>query len=428
MIINSCLVIQAHAAGTQSNDSLPWLTVHTLLHRRTFNFPEPRKPTMSCSNGSHLATRIAFFVSGFGVACWAPLIPIAKSRLEMSDGALGLLLLCLGLGSIISMQLAGPLTSRFGARLPIMSGGIIMAFLLPCLASAPTVPMLAAVLLSFGAFQGLLEVGMNVHAVEVERRAAKPLMSGFHGLFSIGGFAGSTLTSFMLSAQVSATVATIMSSALMMAAMLAATPRLIKTPKTDDAPLLVLPKGVVVLLAILAAIAFLTEGAMLDWGALLLSGKRLLPVEKAGLGYSVFAVAMTFGRFAGDAIVARIGSRRTMFWGGILAVLGYVVLLVAHIAPVALSGFLLVGLGASNTVPVLFRLAGNQSIMPAGLAIASLTTMGYAGILLGPAGIGFLAQGLGLPTALWWLMALMCLIPLCAGFATRAHEQTSEVA
>ncbi|CAH2904869.1 MAG: Uncharacterized MFS-type transporter [uncultured Paraburkholderia sp.] len=373
---------------------------------------------MSCSNGSRLATRMAFFVSGFGVACWAPLIPIAKSRLEMTDGALGLLLLCLGLGSIISMQLAGPLTSRFGARLPIVIGGIIMAFLLPCLASAPTVPLLAATLLSFGAFQGLLEVGMNVHAVEVERRAAKPLMSGFHGLFSIGGFAGSTLTTFMLSARISATVATIMSSVLMLAAIFAATPRLIETTKTDDAPLLVLPKGVVVLLAVLAAIAFLTEGAMLDWGALLLSGKGLLPVEKAGMGYSVFAVAMTVGRFTGDAIVARIGGRRTMFWGGVLAVLGYVVLLVAPISPIALLGFLLVGLGASNTVPVLFRLAGNQSVMPAGLAIASVTTMGYAGILLGPAGIGFLAQGLGLSTALWLLTALLFLIPLCAGFAT----------
>lgn len=365
-----------------------------------------------------LATRLAFLVSGFGLACWAPLVPLAKERLAIDDATLGLLLLCLGLGSVGAMQLAGPLTSKHGARPAILIGGIGQALLLPFLAFAPTLPTMAAALLLFGAFLGVIEVGMNVHAVEVEKRATRPLMSGFHGLFSVGGFIGATMLTIVLSIGVSPAAGAVAASALMIAALALAAPRLIATPQVEDTPLFVVPRGVVVLLAALAAITFLTEGAMLDWGALLLSGKGLLPVAQAGLGYSVFAVAMTAGRLSGDAVVARLGDRRTMLWGGLLAVIGYAVMLVAPAATIALFGVLLIGLGASNTVPVLFRQAGAQTAMPASLAIASVTTIGYAGILAGPAGIGFVAQRIGLNAAFWLLAALLCLVPLCARAAT----------
>lgn len=365
-----------------------------------------------------LATRLAFLVSGFGLACWAPLVPLAKERLAIDDAALGLLLLCLGLGSVGAMQLAGPLTSKHGARPAILIGGIGQALLLPFLAFAPTLPTMAAALLLFGAFLGVIEVGMNVHAVEVEKRATRPLMSGFHGLFSVGGFIGATMLTIVLSIGVSPAAGAVAASALMIAALALAAPRLIATPQVEDTPLFVVPRGIVVLLAALAAITFLTEGAMLDWGALLLSSKGLLPVAQAGLGYSVFAVAMTAGRLSGDAVVARLGDRRTMLWGGLLAVIGYAVMLVAPAATIALFGVLLIGLGASNTVPVLFRQAGAQTAMPAGLAIASVTTIGYAGILAGPAGIGFVAQRIGLNAAFWLLAALLCLVPLCARAAT----------
>jgi MFS family permease len=368
--------------------------------------------------GSRLATRLAFLVSGFALACWAPLIPLAKARLEISDGTLGLLLLCLGLGSVGAMQLAGPLTDRLGARPAILIGGIGLVLLLPCLALAPTLPTIAAALLVFGASLGLIEIGMNVHAVEVEKRAGCPLMSGFHGLFSVGGFVGSLSLTAVLSAKLSPVTGSVAASVLMLAALIVAVPRLIATPKAEETPLFVMPRGVVAVLAALAGITFLTEGAMLDWGALLLSGKNLLPITQAGLGYSVFAVAMTVGRLTGDAIVARLGDRRTMVWGGLLAITGYAVMLLAPFASVALLGFFLIGLGASNTVPILFRRAGAQTGMPAGLAITSVTTVGYAGVLAGPACIGVVAQGIGLPAAFWLLAALLCSVPLCARVAT----------
>lgn len=369
--------------------------------------------------GARLATRIAFLVSGFGLASWAPLIPFAKARLGAGNASMGLLLLCLGLGSVMAMQLAGPLTSRLGAKPVTIVGGLGMAVALPFLSVAPSFWMMGAALFVFGGFLGAIEVGMNVHAVEVEKRAGRPLMSGFHGLFSVGGFAGSTLLTLALSARLPAIGGALVAAALMIALLLFASPRLIVTARSNDPPLFIVPRGVVVLLAMLAAITFLTEGAILDWGGLIITEKGLLSPAQAGLGYSVFAIAMTAGRLSGDVVVAHVGDRLMMLGGGLLATIGYVFLLVAPAASIALVGFLLIGLGASNIVPVLFRQAGLQTVMPPSSAVASITTIGYAGILVGPARIGLVAQSIGLSGAFWMLVGLLCLVPLCAPLATR---------
>src|SRR5207237_1214953 len=144
-----------------------------------------------------------------------------------------------------------------------------------------------------------------------------------------------------------------------------------------------LPHGAVLLLAALAAIMFLVEGAMLDWSALLLTASGRLPAAQAGLGYIMFSITMTIGRLAGDVVVARIGDRATLLWGSVMAITGFVVLLAVPSVVSAMTGFALVGLGASNLVPVLFRRAGAQTVMPVGLAVAAVTTAGYSGVLLG---------------------------------------------
>lgn len=168
----------------------------------------------------------------------------------------------------------------------------------------------------------------------------------------------------------------------------------------------------------LAAITFLAEGALLDWSALLITDKGLVAAAQGGLGYLLFSIAMTAGRLGGDAIAARVGDRSTMFWGGLLAVAGFVMLLAAPIAGVAMAGFLLIGLGASNIVPVLFRRAGAQQAMPSALAVTLITITGYAGHLAGPAGMGFVARSVGLESAFWMLAALLGIVPLCARVVT----------
>ena len=153
---------------------------------------------------------------------------------------------------------------------------------------------------------------------------------------------------------------------------------------------------------------------MLDWSALLVSGEALLTRNQAGLGYTLFAAAMTCGRLSGDWVTARIGDRKTLIAGGFIAVAGFIVLLTAPVAAAALAGFLLIGLGASNIVPVFFRRAGSQTVMPPALAVAAITMTGYAGVLLGPALIGYVASLVGLPISFWVLAGLICLVPLTA--------------
>jgi predicted MFS family arabinose efflux permease len=369
---------------------------------------------------TRLATRLSFLVAGFGIACWAPLVPFAKVRLDLDDGTLGILLLCIGIGSVAAMMAAGSLSARYGSRPVILVGGFGLAVILPILPVAPTTALQGISLLIFGAALGALDVAMNVHAVEVERAAERPLMSGFHALFSIGGFLGAALMAILLTLGVGPFASTSVCAGLMLAAMIVAWPRLLPATTTGngEAPLIVRPRGVVILVAALAAAIFLVEGAMLDWSALLISGKALLARNQAGLGYTLFAAAMTCGRLAGDWVTARIGDRNTLIGGGLIAVAGFVVLLTAPIAAAALAGFVLIGLGASNIVPVFFRRAGSQTVMPPALAVAAITMIGYAGVLLGPALIGYVATFVGLPTSFWLLAGLVCVVPLTAREAT----------
>jgi MFS family permease len=363
---------------------------------------------------TRLATRLAFLVAGFAVACWAPLVPFAKERLQVDDGFLGLLLLCLGAGSIAAMILTGVLSARYGSRPIILAGGFGLVVLLPLLAFAESPISLGLTLLAFGGSLGSLDVAMNIHAVEVERAAAKPLMSGFHALFSVGGFAGATVITFLLSSKIAPGASVFLASALMAIAMIVAAPRLLRASHSEKTPPIVAPHGIVLLLAGLAFVMFLVEGAILDWSALLVTGKGLVSQARGGLAYSIFAIAMTAGRLSGDFVTARIGDRATLFWGSLATIAGFALALSVPVAWLALSGFLLIGLGASNIVPVLIRGAGAQRAMPAGLAITAITITGYAGNLVGPAMIGFVAKSASLPVAFGLLAALVGAVALSA--------------
>jgi predicted MFS family arabinose efflux permease len=363
---------------------------------------------------TRLATRLVFFVAGFAVSCWAPLVPYAKDRLGVDERMLGLLLLCLGIGSLLAMFFTGSLSSRFGSRPVILASGLGLCVTVPFLGMAGTPFLLGVTLLFFGAGLGSLDVAVNIHAVEVERDARRPLMSGFHAQYSLGGVVGAMFITLLLSAGATPFACVAIAAALMLGMMWIASPRLLRTRTADGEPHFALPRGVVLVIAMLAAISFLAEGTMLDWSALLITGNGLVAVEQGGIGFVLFSIAMTGMRFGGDALTARIGDRPALVWGGLVAIGGFAVLLLAPVAAIAMIGFVLIGLGAANIVPVLFRRAGSQTVMPPGLAIAAITTMGYAGILLGPAAIGFLADRWGLVGAFWVVPAILLLVPLCA--------------
>ncbi|CAI0711988.1 Inner membrane protein ybjJ [Serratia rubidaea] len=367
-----------------------------------------------------IATRIAFFVSGLGMAAWAPLVPFAKLRLNLDDGSLGLLLLCIGAGSLLAMPLTGLLTGKLGCRRVILLAGLALCIDLPLLVLMDSTPGMGLALLLFGAAIGMIDVAMNIQAVIVERASGRAMMSGFHGFFSVGGIAGAGGVSLLLwlgLSPLAAVLATVLTIVLLLA--LAQKNLLRDSDAQDGGPLFVLPRGWVMFIGALCFIMFLAEGSMLDWSALFLTTLRGVEHSQAGLGYALFSIAMTIGRLNGDRVVNALGRYKMLLLGSLCAAVGLALAVVCDSAAIALLGFMLVGLGASNVVPILFSAAGNQHDMPANLAIASVTTLGYAGILAGPALIGFIAQVSSLTVAFGCVTVLLLAVTASAKAVTR---------
>jgi len=358
-----------------------------------------------------LSTRVAFFIAGFGVAAWAPLIPYAKERLGIDEGILGLLLLCLGVGSIITMPLAGALAARFGCRLMIWAASSLICISLPFLAISASIPALIIALLIFGAGIGTVDVVVNIQAVIVEKASGRAMMSGFHGLWSVGGFVGAGVVSGLLGAGVSPLIAVLCVIVVIVGILVVYGKYLLPYGSEEkDAPLFVLPKGIVLYIGFLCFIVFLAEGSMLDWSAVFLTSLRGVDFSQAGLGYFVFSVAMTIGRLSGDRVVQVLGGRKILLLGGICAALGITIAIFIPTWIASLIGFGLVGLGSSNIVPVLYSVLGRQQVMPANLAVSAVTTLGYSGILAGPALIGFIAQTMSLSFAFLGVAAMLFIV------------------
>ena len=353
-----------------------------------------------------MSTRVAFFIAGFGIAAWAPLVPYAKARAGLDEGTLGLLLLCLGVGSILAMPMAGMLSTRFGCRRVAVGGTLLICAALPLLATVSAVPALMAALFMFGAGLGTVDSTVNLQAVIVERASGKTMMSGFHGLFSLGGIVGAAGVSALLGLGISPLGATLVVVLVLIAALFKAAPHMLPYGSESSGPAFAVPHGIVLFIGGMCFIVFLAEGAALDWSAVFLVQERGIATAYAGLGYAAFALTMTVGRLTGDTLVHRLGATRVIVCGGLLAAGG---LFLATFAPdweVALVGYAMLGAGCSNIVPVLYTAVGKQTVMPESIAVPAITTLGYAGILAGPAVIGFIAHGSSLSFAfgLWALL------------------------
>jgi predicted MFS family arabinose efflux permease len=357
----------------------------------------------------NLGTRIVFLIAGLGMSAWAPLVPFASQRLALSGASLGGLLLCLGIGSLAAMPITGGLIARFGGRSVMLCSTLVVLAVLPLLATLDVMWLMAGTLMIFGAGLGMLDVAMNVQAVEVEKAARKPMMSGFHGFFSLGGIIGAGSVSLLLGSGLTPLQAVGMVMVLIVLLLLWSLPTLMtERLHQPDQPWLVIPRGWVAFLGLLCFILFLAEGAVLDWGALLLLQSPGMSAAHAGLGYAVFSVAMTIGRLTGDKVIQRFGRYPVMLTGALAAAAGMTLAVLLPWPQIALLAFLLVGFGLANTVPMLFNAAGNQHDMPSNLAISAMTTLGYAGILSGPALIGLISQWISLSGA-FLLIALLLL-------------------
>ncbi|MGP2800343.1 MFS transporter [Serratia ureilytica] len=387
---------------------LPWLTGEAAENHRR-----------------QIATRAIFFLAGLGMAAWAPLIPFVKARLGIDDGALGLLLFCLAAGSMAIMPFAGYLIAKLGCRAVLLGAGALLCIDLPLLALLDEPLLMGAALGVFGAVNGIMDVAMNSQAIIVERESGQAKMSGFHGFYSLGGIASAGGVSLLLLAGLAPAQAIGLIALLIAILLLIVAGDLLAHggvgERRQGGARWALAHGKILFIALLCFFVFLTEGAMLDWSALFLHAERGVAKSQAGIGFTLYAVAVACGRLYGDRLIGAIGRFRTLLLGSLCAAAGVLLTVTVPLVSAAFGGLMLAGLGIANIVPILFNAVGNQKQVPPGQAFPAVTLVGYLGLLTGPALIGFIANYTSL--ALAFGCTLLCL--LLVSISAKAVTNTS---
>ncbi|MYW70474.1 MFS transporter [Streptomyces sp. SID8379] len=373
-----------------------------------------------------IAITVFFALDGFVFAGWVVRIPAIKAQTGASASTLGLALLGVSAGAVITMMLTGRLCRRFGSHQVTVALGVLLPLtvVLPPLTHSPLT--LGLVLLVFGAAYGGINVAMNSAAVDLVAELGRPVMPSFHAAFSLGGMVGSGLGG-LVAAHLSPTRHLLVIAVFGLVVTAAAGPTLlrhrpprlqerIRTPESE--PSRRLDRGTRVLVLVLGLIALCTaygEGALADWSALHMEQDLHAHPGVAAASYSCFAFAMTIGRLTGTTLLERLGRTRTVVFGGAIGAVGMLFGALAPSVWLALVGFAVTGLGLANLFPVAIERAGALA-GPTGVAAAS--TLGYGGMLLGPPAIGFMADWFSLPLALT-SVAVLAAVAATIGFTTR---------
>lgn len=358
-----------------------------------------------------------FFLNGAFFGGWASRIPTIKESFELAPDALGLLLLLLAAGAIISFPFAGAATDRFGAARVTWWLALFYAAALVMIALSAQLWLLAVALFLFGVTHGAMDVSMNAWGTEVERRAKRPVLSMFHAIFSLGAGAGAAFGVAALTLDWGIT------QHFLIFVLLATLPCMILATidwtsdtlaKKAGSSLFNLPKGVLILVGIVAFCSAMGEGAMADWSAVFLVETVSASQSEAASGYAVFSVAMVFARLLGHKVIQSQGPYRAAQLSGVTALIGVLAAVYGSTLLVVLFGYALMGLGFALVMPLAFSKAANDPQQAAGSAIASVATLGYGGLLLGPPIIGFLAEHTSFETSFLLLAFLAATITFLA--------------
>ncbi|MEK8034031.1 MFS transporter [Ideonella sp. DXS29W] len=371
---------------------------------------------MSAVGRATWAVRAQFFVLGAMFATWGVHVPTVKAQYGLGEQALALAMLASGAGALLALAQAGRIVGRWGPRCVAGVMGVACCVSVGALLAWPAYAALLVVMLAFGISGSLLDVSINTEATEVEQRTGKHLMSGFHGMFSLGGMAGASLggaasglgltpQSHLLAVTVAGVVSTVVASRAML-------------PVPDDhvhtQQPLSLPRGPLLLMGVLAAMGLIAEGAMYDWSVLFMRQERASPSGLAAMAYASFSGAMAAGRFTGDWVRSRLGGALLLTASGILAALGMTLALMLPTPAAAFAGFALVGLGLSNVAPVLFSAATRVPGVSSAHGIAAVSGVGYLGMMAGPPLIGVIAEHASLSAGLWVVVAFAAFMAISA--------------
>ncbi|WKW52291.1 MFS transporter [Rhodomicrobium lacus] len=371
------------------------------------------------AQAARLGCAYFFLVNGLAYGSVVARMPALKMQTGVNDAQLGQAILCLGIGGLCAFPVAGVLQGRIGSKMLVGAGTALMLATWPLIGLAAEWWQLALTFFALGYACGTLEVGAGVQAVMVERALGRPAMSGFFALFSTGCLAGALISAAASDIPPAAQYAAL--AAFFLALLPFAMRPLLPDAETESAEKggLRLPPLPILGLALLCLCAFLSEGAISDWGALLMKAAHGSTDTVAALAFAAFSATMIVGRLAGDSLRARYEMTALVRALAIVATIGMAVAMLAPHPTLAIAGFGLAGLGLSVIAPALFSAAGNHPGVDPGIAVASISTLGYGGLLLGPSVIGFLAHGVGVPAAMLLIVAMCAAIALFVGRVKR---------
>ncbi|WP_210518986.1 MFS transporter [Hymenobacter terricola] len=356
---------------------------------------------------ARVAIALFFFVSGFGFATWASRIPIIQHRLGLNEAQLGAVLLALPAGLMLTLPVTGRLLQRFSSRQVMLAGAVLYNLALSLLGLAAHPWQLAGLLFCFGCSRNLLNLSVNAQSVGLQARYSRSIIATFHGIWSVAGFAAAGLGALLIRAEVTTTTHLVAVSVGLTALALAFFPGTLALPPAPAArSFFSWPDKTVLKYGLITFASMACEGTFYDWSGVYFTEAVHAPKAQAAVGFTLYMVAMTTGRFLGDWLVGRFGIKPILQTSGLLMSTG---LLLAAAFPTPLAaglGFVLGGLGVSCVVPLVFSLVGRANPLGAGAAIASVSTVSYFGFLMVPPLVGFVAKA----ASLRWSFALVAVL------------------
>ncbi|CAD5366278.1 Fucose permease [Rubrivivax sp. A210] len=370
---------------------------------------DPLHPGIARFRRALWASRLHFLVLGMMGGAWGVHIPSVKARYGLGEAALSLVLFAAASGAVLSLLFAGRLIGRLGLRPALVLSAALMAAMLALTLHWPGLPWLLPTMVAFGAAMSLYDVAINTEGTALESLGGRAVMGGLHGMFSLGGMAGAALAAVLLRAEVGAALQLgAVAVAVALLAALAARQMLEAHPQEDgEQAHFAWPHGLLLVIGLLIFAGMTAEGVMYDWCVLYLKQELGMAQAQAGMGFAAFSAAMALARFGGDALRQRFAERRLVVVGASLAAVAMAALLLVGHPLLALVGYVLVGAGLALVVPILYNAATKVPGVSRPAAIASVSSIGYAGFLIGPPLIGSVAQ-------VWSLTAAMSLVAVAA--------------
>ena len=363
-------------------------------------------PVLNTKRTLRIAVGAMFFMAGLSFSSWASRIATVQQSMGLSDAALGAVLFSLPVGLMCSLPFSGWIITKIGSRRLLISALLVYATALVTLGLAQNTFQLIICLVCFGFSSNAVNIAVNTQAVAAEELYKRPILASFHGLWSLAGFTGAGIGTFMIANNI-APVYHFLLMLIVIAAGVAIAARYLKDDKVASAgPAFVMPDKSLIKLGIIAFCSMICEGAMFDWSVIYFKKVVLAPSALVGIGFTAFMATMASGRFIADWFAHRFGLKRTLQISGSLTATGLIIAVIFPYVYTAIAGFLLVGAGVSSVVPMVYSAAGKSKTMLPGVALAAVSTIGFLGFLIGPPVIGFIA-GIATLRASFVLIALM---------------------